>query len=153
VTSAGEPRPDSTIDLRVKLPAVGAEGVIEVGALLRTEDAGLPRADDDVIEATPGKSSKSLVGTWPPAARTPCAGAPLDDEVCIPGGAFWMGEASPTQSATEQQQLAQRLVVLSPYYLMRTEVTAGALRGSGLPVEPWSGQSDGTDYHDWCTLD
>jgi formylglycine-generating enzyme required for sulfatase activity len=73
--------------------------------------------------------------------------------VCIPGGAFWMGNPL----ADDVPMLAanrQRLVVVSPFYLDAREATVASYRAAGVPpggVVFWSGDSLGDEYEDWCT--
>jgi formylglycine-generating enzyme required for sulfatase activity len=72
------------------------------------------------------------VGTWPGAKRVPCSGAPLPGEVCVPGGAYWMGNPALSTSLPGGQADAQRLVVVAPFFVDATEVTVAQLRASGL---------------------
>ncbi|APR76142.1 Adenylate cyclase [Minicystis rosea] len=122
---SAEPRPTSMLEAVVALPAVEAEGIVDVHVVLRTDDLGTPQGTLDApIAAQPGPAEGGLAGTWAAAARRGCAGAPADGEVCVPGGAFWMGDPSfivPTE----------RLVVLSPYWLDATEVTVARFRAAG----------------------
>ncbi|HZO16974.1 MAG TPA: SUMF1/EgtB/PvdO family nonheme iron enzyme, partial [Polyangiaceae bacterium] len=50
---------------------------------------------------------------------------------------------------------ARRLVVLSPFVLDKTEVTAGAIRpwypSHENELMPWSGKLEGADWEDYCT--
>jgi formylglycine-generating enzyme required for sulfatase activity len=63
--------------------------------------------------------------------------------VCVPGGAFWYGDLSLYDSAFE------RLVVVSPFFVDKTEVTVGAYRASGLEAGGDPAPADAT--HPYCT--
>ena len=153
VTDDGEPPADSSIDVTAALPAVGPDGIVEVTVTMSTDDVGNPVGQDVPVTPTPGRPDGSLVGTWPGATRVDCAGSPRPGEVCLPGGAFWMGDRTFEHSPAIQRADRQRLVVLSPYYLDATEVTVATYRASGLPVAaPWSGSRTGTSFVDYCNF-
>ncbi|MBW2458502.1 MAG: hypothetical protein JRI68_28645, partial [Deltaproteobacteria bacterium] len=106
--------PQSVVDLIVALPEVAEEGIVEATAFLATDDVGIPRGALDAPEPTrSGRPSTSQVGTWPGAQRVPCAGTPLEGEVCIPGGAFWMGNPLVRGTGRGDEADLRRLVVLS----------------------------------------
>jgi len=149
----GMPSPYSSIDAFVRLPPVAPGEVAKVHVLLPTDAVATTLGTLDApIDAEPGAPAGSLVGTW--IQQTPCRGAPREGEVCIPGGAYWMGDprdifglAWPVFSGYEQ-----RLVVLSPFFLDAFEVTAGrfAALQPGTFV-PWTGSSAGNTQLDFCT--
>jgi formylglycine-generating enzyme len=154
-SSLGEPNPDSTIDAVVSLPTVAEDGIIPVTVLLLTDNVGLPASVDAPVAPLAGTPSRSMVGTWGPAARVVCNESVQAQagEVCIPGGAYWMGSDN-KELLDQVGSTWHRLAVLSPFYMDSTEVTAGTFRASGLtPDGAWSGGTAGTDYHDWCTVD
>ncbi|MBI5536335.1 MAG: formylglycine-generating enzyme family protein [Deltaproteobacteria bacterium] len=125
------PRPQSTIELVGYLPAVAEEGVSEVTAVFRTDDVGSPRGSlQTPIIFERGAPSASLVGTWPGAQVIPCVGQAPQGAVCVPGGAFFMGEprVNLDQGLSGQRE---HLVVISPYFLDAKEVTVGQFRASG----------------------
>lgn len=144
-TISGEPRPGSTLEAVVAIPEVGDEGVVEVTVTLLTDSVGAPVGSlARPVTPEPGRPAAGLVGTWPGAETVACTTAPAADQVCVPGGAFWMGDPRLDLSAVEDIDGAlERLVVLSPFLLDRTEVTVAAFRGSGLayPLVP-GGPSD-----------
>ena len=151
VTLDGEPAPDSTIDVTVALAAIAEGTVADATVMLATDDVGVPVGADTPIAATPGQPDGSRVGTWPGAQRVDCTAAPPDGEVCVPGGAYWMGDPS-ASGWTAQQTVHQRLVVLSPFTIDRNEVTVATLRAAGLkPDASWSGNT-GTSTSDYCTF-
>jgi formylglycine-generating enzyme required for sulfatase activity len=72
-----------------------------------------------------------FAGSFPGADAVPCAAEPRDDEACVPGGAFWMGDPRlDTLDAREADGTSERIVVLSPFYLDRAEVTVAAMRAA-----------------------
>jgi formylglycine-generating enzyme required for sulfatase activity len=129
-----EPRTASTIEAVVALPTTEDEGIIEATVHLATDDVGAPTGTlDEPIAPSAGPATLGLVGTWEGAIRKSCTTAPRDDETCIPGGAYWMDDphfddfADPTVEAGR----AERLVVLSPFFIDLSEVTVAAFRASG----------------------
>ena len=150
------PRAASTVEQVVRLPAIKADAVQHVTVTLLTEDVGVPRGTlESPEEAVLGVPASGLVGTWAGAAPTTCAGEAGPDEVCIPGGAFWMGDPSlDFTGVADVQGGGERLVVLSPYFLDLTEVTVGAFRASGLAEPPGTlatGNPLPAAPGDWCT--
>lgn len=155
---AGEPDPNGAVDVTVALPVIEEEGIREATVLLPTGAVGAPRGTLDAPEPfEPGPPSSNLVGTWPGARRVPCTREPDPDEVCVPGGAYWMG--TPVENATSElfggsDEL--RLVVLSPFLLNRTEITVAQMR-SFTQTQPlsglghWSGGLGGATMDDFCT--
>jgi len=139
----GEPDPRSTVDVTVALPAIGAEGVVERTVLLSTDEVGAGPASGPV-HPQPGAPSPSAVGTWAGAQRVACTGSARAGEVCVPGGAFWMGTThSPYASGTSWtgfQPVLPRLVVSSPFYLADREITVTAFRAFAstgpIPYDP-----------------
>jgi formylglycine-generating enzyme required for sulfatase activity len=69
------------------------------------------------------------VGTWPGAKRVDCKGDPAPGEVCVPGGAYWMGNVGIHGADYAADRL--RLVVLSPFFLMDHEITLGEFQKGG----------------------
>jgi formylglycine-generating enzyme required for sulfatase activity len=120
-----EPRPTSTLEAVVLLPALPSEGIVELHTVLHTDDLGSPQGTLDApIDALLGPAEGGLAGTWAASYRKGCSGAPAAGEVCIPGGAYWMG--NPTFCIP-----SEHLVVVSPFYLDTTEVTVASLRAAG----------------------
>ena len=84
--------------------------------------------------------------TWPSAVRVPCAGSAAAGEVCVPGGAYWMGNAKLTGEGTGDAADRLRLVVVPPFFLDATEVTVGRVRAAGAtPDYTFSGDATGND--------
>jgi formylglycine-generating enzyme required for sulfatase activity len=151
----GEPTPDATVDVTAALPVVTRGSVREISLLLHVDDLAAPVGSlDHPIPPTPGKVTRGHAGTWPGAQPTPCVGDPRPDEVCVPGGAYWMGNPllvagfGPDSAAT-----LQRIVVVSPFFLSAHEITVGTFRDSGdKDVTAWSGSHAGQDDKDWCSF-
>jgi formylglycine-generating enzyme required for sulfatase activity len=114
------PRPTSTLERIVRLPTVEGDGVIDVHVVLRTEDLGTATE----VDAAAGPADGALVSTFARDRRTGCRTAPRDGEVCVPGAAYWMGDPS-------IDTRFERLVVVSPFFLDRQEITGAQLRASG----------------------
>jgi formylglycine-generating enzyme required for sulfatase activity len=153
----GQPPPSATIDVTASLPVVGAEGIVSATVFLPTDSVGQPAGSlDSPVPATSGAPSSSQVESWGPAQRVLCNGSALSDDVCVPGGAFWMGNLELRGSyayARAVNDANLRLVVLSPFFLQKTEVTVQAYRAAGFSTPyTWSGSYGGTGANDWCTF-
>lgn len=83
-----------------------------------------------------GQDSKA--GSWP-GERQECSGEPRaesglhDEEVCIPGGVFFLGDERLGTNAVAGvwwASIPERLVRVSPFYLDRYEVTVGRFRAA-----------------------
>lgn len=136
--TSGEPLPSATTDVTVELPTIAAEGVVAVTVLLKTEDVGRPVGSRErPVQPIAGAPTGGHAGTWPGAQRRDCGPAqPEPGEVCIPGGAYWMGHPK----VPSRDDLGEvRLVNLSPFFLDSAEVTIGDFRASGLakPMDPY----------------
>ena len=131
-TASGEARRATTLESVVTLPEVAANGVVEVTVTLKLADLAQPRGSLDApVPSEPGRPAAGLVGSFPGALAVPCAAEPAADEACVPGGAFWMGNPRlDVLDAREADGTSERLVVLSPYYLDRAEVTVVAMRAA-----------------------
>ncbi|MDF2696114.1 MAG: Adenylate cyclase, partial [Labilithrix sp.] len=117
-------RPSSTISHVVGLPVTAAEGIVTGHIVLRTSEVGSPQGTlEEPLALAPGKPGPSVVDTFAREQRRPCAEPPREGEVCVPGGAFWMGDLAASIPA-------EKIAVLSPFYLDSTEVTVGRLRAS-----------------------
>ncbi len=139
----GEPKPEASIDVTVALPPTRAEGITSVTIELSTEDLAHPRGSrEQPLTPLIGEPRAGFSGSWAGAKRTRCAGQARDGEVCVPGGAFWLGD--PRSSSLPGFRSRPRLVVLDPYFLGSREVTARDIRSSGLatPNDPirWNGE-------------
>lgn len=131
-TASGEPRRASTLESVVLLPPVAAEGVASVTVTLRLADLARPRGTLDApVPSEPGRPPPGLVGSFPGARAVPCTGEPAADEACVPGGAFWMGNPRlDVLDARQADGTSERVVVLSPFFLDRAEVTVAAMRAA-----------------------
>jgi formylglycine-generating enzyme required for sulfatase activity len=150
-TVDGEPDPGSTIDVTFALPAPSSEGVVERTLYLPTEEVGTPVGTDSPVTTLPGRPDPSHVGTWAGAVRKNCATAPLQDEVCVPGGAYWMGNVAAAGQGPNSGD-SSRLVVLSPFYVDATEMTVATFRSfKGVAGEVWAGR-EACNTQDYCTV-
>jgi len=150
-SASGEPDAQTTLDVTAALPSPGAGQVVEATVFLPTAGVGRPAGADTPVVATPGRPASSQVGRWAPAQRSACdAALSGPGEVCIPGGAFWMG-GLPGSNTEEVYPGWRRLVALSPFYLDATEVVVSAFRAGGGRATMWSGSTAGTSVEDWCT--
>lgn len=148
--------PTLSVQLTALLPRFPEEGGIPVPLFLPTDALGAPMGTLDApIEASVAPPPPSRVRTWPGARRIGCADAPQPGEVCVPGGAFWMGNLRATENSSDPQPTALRLVTLAPFFIDAREVTVGDLRnGPGdqpMYIGPWSGDETGDDFGDWCS--
>lgn len=129
----GEPPALSTVDVYAALPAVEATGIVTVTVVLHVDDVGRPRGSLKApTPAVIGAPDFSRVGVWPKATPTACTKPAGLGEVCVPGGAFWMGHPHAGIHNPGTDAHVTRLVVLSPYFVDLREVTVAEFRGSGL---------------------
>lgn len=126
---AGQPRSDGTVDVYVALPPIPAEGITEVTVVLRTDDVAKTVGSLAApVAALAGRPRDGFAGSWAPAMRRGCSGEPEPGMVCVPGGAFWMGNPRTRSLRHPGDAFALRLVSLEPFYLDATEVTVRAFR-------------------------
>jgi formylglycine-generating enzyme required for sulfatase activity len=159
--SASSYAPETTgLAVRVSLPAAGEEGRKDAFVLLGTSDTGRRLGWGQALEPSFDIPTSSLQGTWAESGPHPCSTSPRSEEVCIPGGAFWMGDPELRGNADLDDSDRERLTVLSPFFLDRQEVTVAEFRESwpnleaaGLPPPPlFSGQATGEDPDDYATF-
>jgi formylglycine-generating enzyme required for sulfatase activity len=149
--ASGNP-PSSVVDVTVALPVTG-QGILDRTVFLATGAVGVPAGSLDApVDAIEGLPGPSQVGTWPGAQVVPCAGAAGDGEVCIPGGAFWMGNAKVLGGGVGDAADRLRLVVVSPFFIEAAEVTVARFRAAAaVPTFAWSGSHTGIAWQDYCT--
>jgi len=150
--------PDSTVDVVAALPAAPAEGARDVTVFLSTDSVGRPVGTIDApVDPARGRPHGSRVGSWAGAERRDCAAPPGPNEVCVPGGAFWMGHPLAVSADPDYAGDRQRLVVLAPFYLDTMEVDVAELRSSGLgassaDVVAYNPTPSTQDDSNWCTF-
>lgn len=145
---------------RVHLRAPGPHEEHRVFVWLGADDAGQRGGFDAPSEPGSEVPRRSRVGSWAGAQRALCAGAPGPDEVCIPGGAFWLGDPLLRNNTDLGDADRERLTVVSPFFLDRQEVTVRefraawpALRQAGFAEPPtFSGSRSGNDANDYATF-
>jgi formylglycine-generating enzyme len=145
-----------TLETLVALPAVPAEGIVDVSVILHADDFGLKLGP---LAPQPGSIGQSLVNTWHGGHRVPCSGGARPGEACVPGGAFFFGNPQFRGRTPSNDIYVERLVSLSPFFLDLTEVTVGDLRKAlpqlsargAPPPKAFSGRKDRGDFTDFCT--
>lgn len=151
-----DPAPESTIELVLQLPEIPAEGGVAVTAFLPTDAVGVPIGTLEApAPATRGWAGSGHAGDWKPGLRVPCLGEARGGAICIPGGAYWMGNRRTVGLPGQWAADIERLVVLSPFWMDSAEVTVAQLRASGITrVIPWTGKygSAAVDISDYCTF-
>lgn len=135
VGPSGEPDPTVSVDRTVTARlAYGTRGRMRVtlrGACLGR--ASCPEAGPDpVVEPTLDRPTTSEMGTY---ERSSCDGVTAGDgKVCIPGGAFLLGDAffrpPSTEVVAEVDARPERLVVVSRHLVDRDEVTVSRFRAA-----------------------
>lgn len=138
------PRPESSVELVAYLPAVAEEGKTEIVATFRTDDVGAARGTLEapiIFDKRADPPAPSAEGTWPGAAVVECAGAPPPSAVCVPGGAFFMGDPRVTADRSGIGGRREHLVVLRPFFLDAHEVTVGELRAAGIAAKDSRGRA------------
>lgn len=155
-TEQGTP-PPSVIDRWVSLPTVSDEGIVDAHVVLATDEVGIPVGSrQEPVEAERGAIVASQVGSWPGAEPAPCAEGPGEGEVCVPGGAFWMGHPRAIGTGIGDAWNTRRLVQLSPFFLDQQEVTVAQWRAyepaGGPEISAWSGDPSGDSLRDYCTF-
>ncbi|MCB9583842.1 MAG: formylglycine-generating enzyme family protein [Polyangiaceae bacterium] len=129
-----EPRPESTLEAVTRLPKISEGSVQELHVDLLVDSLGTPLGSlSNPHPAEPGRGAPEQVGSWWGARRLNCPTEPGEDEVCVPGGAFWMGDPRLDFSGSpEHDGSLERLVVASPFFVEKHELTVAAFRASGL---------------------
>jgi formylglycine-generating enzyme len=153
-SKSGEPNADSTLETTIALPIVENDAILERTVVLETASVGHPVGSLTAPgEPRLGPPTTSIVGTWAGAQRTNCSGAAPEGAVCVPGGAYWMGNPNALGFAPASYVPSPRLVVLSPFFMSATEVTTRQYRARGVtPTRSWSGYRTGSTATDWCTF-
>lgn len=139
IGSDGLPRADAALlDALVELPGLPeGTGIAPVALPLPTDCFGVPA--DPVARAACDPATRALApaplaraapplraGAWRERFALDCASAAPDGSVCVPGGAFVLGDRDAYPGSAIG--LPEHLVVISPFYLDTTEVTVGAYR-------------------------
>ena len=114
---------ETDLAARFLLPAAPSEGQTHASVFLGVDRTGRHDGWDGDLEATTDVWTRSRAGSWARARPSHCKSDPLPDEVCVPGGAFWMGDPEMRGNADLSDSDRERLVVMSPFFLDRHEVT------------------------------
>jgi formylglycine-generating enzyme required for sulfatase activity len=145
---------------RVRLAAPGSHEERRAFVWLGTDDVGQRRGFDVPLQPDSDVPERSRVGSWAGAQPAPCKGAAGADEVCIPGGAFWLGDPLLRDNTDLGDVDRERLTVVSPFFLDRHEVTVREFRAlwpelsrEGFAQPPtFSGNRIGNDANDYATF-
>lgn len=140
-TAEGLPRGDAAIDAVGVLPT--PTGVTRVVLTLPMDCFGVPSdptarltCDRAVRAAGPEPvlpvADSALLGVrpgdWTPGASRPCPADAPSEMVCIPGGAFLLGDDRTLALSSRAGAAPEHLVVSSPFAIDREEVTVGVVR-------------------------
>jgi formylglycine-generating enzyme required for sulfatase activity len=99
-------------------------------------DGALEPVNDAILEPTLSRSIASAVGEYRVQS---CTEAPLHGRVCVPGGAFVLGDAFyRTEGGLEVRP--ERIVALSRFSIDEDEVSVGTWRGFSTPYAPGTGE-------------
>ncbi len=128
------PNTESSISRRVGLPALQGATELHVNVFLDVADVGKGFGDN--------APQASQLDSWTRGASVPCAASLGPNEVCVPGGAFWMGSRSTVVGLVPNDDgQHERIVVVSPFVLDAYEVTDAQFRASGdVPYGPIDGK-------------
>jgi len=100
---------------------------------------GPANAGLEILDGPPASDTPSRAGTWNMANERPCIGEPrtdsglYDDEVCVSGGVFFMGDGRLGVNAAVGEAWAsipERLIRMSPFFMDRYEVTVGRVNAA-----------------------
>lgn len=132
ITPDVEPNPAIAVDRMIELRLVhGARARARV--LLRGECVGLrdcPADEPVALEPTFDRNVASAVGTF---GAEPCEGAASEDRVCVPGGAFVLGDAFhrvPIGADLRSASSPERVFRISRFEIDRDEVSVAQFRAA-----------------------
>lgn len=150
-TASAEPRAPSTIEKVIRLPAVDETGVEEVSVFLPATDVGqIFGSLEAPLDPIEGRDAGGRAGRWP-GDPAPCPETMAPEQVCVPGGAFWMGDPRLDLSSVDDTGgERERLVVMSTFVVDATEVTVGAIRASGVARLQGGVSADPSEVLDDC---
>ena len=140
----GELPPSSVLEGRFELPSVAAEGIAAWTASVSLESLG---RNLDVRPMQAGRTAP--LDTHPGVLPKTCSLAARANEVCVPGGAFWMHSGLYLFRASGVPS-DERVVSVSPFFLDEHEVTVAELRASGTATagDPFRSEAQGCSYTD-----
>lgn len=126
------PRPHASLETTGYLPALREEGIVHLTATLRTDAVGRPTGTLGSPLLFDKGEPRNLEGTWPGAAVGPCSASAPANAVCVPGGAFVMGDPRVVTRRGLTAGLREHIVVLRPFFMDAHEVTVAEMRASSL---------------------
>lgn len=132
-TASAEPRATSTVEKVIRLPDIDETGIVEVSVFLPATDVGQVLGSLEApLDPIEGRDAGGRTGSWP-GEPAPCPEVMDPGHVCVPGGAFWMGDPRLDLSSVDDTGgERERLVVMSTFVVDAAEVTVGAIRASGV---------------------
>jgi formylglycine-generating enzyme required for sulfatase activity len=132
VTPDVEPNPaisvDRTIEVRLVHGTRARARVLLSGECIGRRECAAEKPLE--IDSSFDRAVPSAVGTY---GAQPCSGAPLEERVCVPGGAFVLGDAFdrvPTGGDLTSSTFPERVVVISRFEIDRDEVTVARFRAA-----------------------
>lgn len=146
--------PNMRLESWTALPRPPDTGAIDVTIAMRVDRLGTPQGSaSEPLEPALGLATP--LAPWSLATRRDCTHPARAGAVCVPGGAFVMGDAA-LRGFGDYDSDIRKVVVLSPFFLDASEVTVGEYRRGDGPIGPkdylpWSGSLAGASLQDWCT--
>ncbi|MBK7583826.1 MAG: SUMF1/EgtB/PvdO family nonheme iron enzyme [Myxococcales bacterium] len=138
--------------MRLSMACIGVGSDLEQG---RTCD---PLTGELAPLAMAGAAPPLVVGSWPGAKVGACSSVAPEGMVCVPGGAFLLGDATRAGlGGADKASVPEHLVVLPSFHLDREELTVGRLRAllSAHPeLTPPQGKTTGSSsLFEFCSFD
>jgi len=137
----GVPQPATAIERIAGIPFDG--GVVDVRLLLSLDCAGRPSATSPATTCVDGShtseplgdaplddGSSSRVGTWHAELAGTCSSAPSSGQVCVSGGAYWMGDVRVQSIGGGHDGVPEHAVAVSPFFLDADLYTVGRYRSA-----------------------
>lgn len=119
-------RPQASIVVTGRLADPEAESVT---VALSLADVGAPRGTWEAPIVFANGTAPALAP--PPELGRGCATPDDPAQACVPGAVFWMGDpALDLFGGVDREGKAERLVVLSPFWIDRAEITVGEIRAA-----------------------
>jgi formylglycine-generating enzyme required for sulfatase activity len=157
ITPAREPLPSRTVDrlalIRIEPERQRTARLLLAGWCVGTmadlageqtcigaENERTALSPEPLLEGRLHGGTSALVGSWPGYAEKPCSGAPkagsqqdgielFDEQVCVPGGSFVLGDTA-VLGRPEDAGQPERLAIVPPFFMDRYEYTVGRYRAA-----------------------
>ncbi len=166
--AAGRPLPETAIERIVELSF--DSGVLPQELFLDGRCVGIAPDPASASSCVEGRlapvrlapvrdpDAPSRVGSFREEVDRECSGEPkadtgfFDEETCIPGGSYWMGDVRRQGFGGHVDAVPEHLVTVSPFYMDRHEYTVGRYRDALARGFVVLGSPPGTDLNPLCTL-